>query len=100
MTAINPPLSPNAQPIIRAGKETLIIPNDGLESVLAFLSMFGSPRLSYSDTFKGWHCWAELDIRTQGARVEVKSDGFHATPLEAVRSCAEKAVQVIKEFTK
>lgn len=92
MTSIIPP---NAQPDTLVIKETLVIPDDGLESVLAFLHRFGSPSLFYGDLSKGWHCRVELSVRIPGSRVQVECEGFTATPLKAARSCAERLIHLL-----
>ena len=59
-----------------------------LEKKLAFLALYGRPRLAKLD--EGWHCRLDVLVSGTGVEFSVMSEYNHPTPAEAAQCCMER----------
>lgn len=62
--------------------------SEGIDSLLAQLSVFGDPKLIKMDT--GWWCFIEVTGASPGTRLTVSSANEHTQPASAVAECLQR----------
>lgn len=72
------------------------VPDGSLESLLKQLTLFGKPRLSYMGD--GWYSSIDMHVVAAGSEFKVASEFKHPSGLAAARQCAERVVEVLKQW--
>lgn len=69
---------------------------DTLEKVLAELTRYGKPRISYQGD--GWYSTIEMNTNSDGVSFDVKSDFKHTTAIDAVLQCRSRMLTAISQY--
>jgi len=68
-----------------------------LDDLLIKLCHLGDP--SISKMRKGWWCRVDMHVASKGTRFTVESECDRPSPLEAAHQCAERAIEILKQWS-